>query len=632
MRKLLNLGDKKNRELIDNAPEPIVVLDVEQGRFVDYNEKALQFFKLRAEELDVKNPMELSPLKIRGLDAPSYAQERIDEALIGGNPVFNWIHLDSENQEIPCEIRLVRVPPYEKLLVRGTIIDKRDEKQIEEALQQSQDRLKLAFQATGLGYFDWKPQTGEVIWDEQMHLIFDLPTDSAVNRNEYFASVLHPDDVLRVQGSMSYLLDPKSGELAWQDEYSIILENGVHHIYTYALLLRDKQGLVERMIGTCQNITERKKAEQELYRTQRNLSEITQRFQLSMEAAQIGIWDWDINKDQFLWDDTMFKIYGLTKEKEHETYQSWTDTVHPEDLGQAEKEVLWALEGRKEFRCEFRIVWPDGSVRTIKALGSVQRDQEGDPVRMVGINWDVTQEREAERQRLRARQLELKNRELEQFAYIASHDLQEPLRTVNSFVGLLRNRYGSQLDESAQVYMQLISDGASRMSRLIKGLLEYSRIGAERELSTIDCGNMIGNILNDLTAQITASGAQVLVEPMPVLEGYETELRVLFQNLISNAIKFRKPDCRPVVQIEVENLGRKWRFCIRDNGIGIETAYQEKIFVIFQRLHSVNEFEGTGIGLAHCQKIVDLHGGKIWVESQKGQGSSFYFTIPSRHI
>ena len=166
------------------------------------------------------------------------------------------------------------------------------------------------------------------------------------------------------------------------------------------------------------------------------------------------------------------------------------------------------------------------------------------------------------------------------------------------------------------------------MSKLIKGLLDYSRIGANKELVSVDCDKLVKNVLNDLSAQINETKAEVEVDPLPVLMGYETELYGLFQNLISNAIKFRKKEVKPKIHILAHKREDSWEFGIADNGIGMEPKYQQKIFAIFQRLHLRKEYEGTGIGLAHCQKIVDLHGGKIWVDSQPGAGSTFYFTIP----
>ena len=227
--------------------------------------------------------------------------------------------------------------------------------------------------------------------------------------------------------------------------------------------------------------------------------------------------------------------------------------------------------------------------------------------------------------------LELKqqNKELAQFAYITSHDLQEPLRTINSFVGLVRDGYADKLDEDGAEYLEYISEAAVRMSLMIKSLLEHSRIGHQWVLTSVDCNDMLESIQKDLASSIAEVGAEFDIGKLPQLTGSTTELRMLFQNLISNAIKFRMNDNVPKISISADKEPGFWKFSLRDNGIGIQDEFKEEIFTIFRRLHARDRYEGAGIGLAHCQKIVNLHGGKIWVDSQPGKGSTFYFTIPS---
>lgn len=219
------------------------------------------------------------------------------------------------------------------------------------------------------------------------------------------------------------------------------------------------------------------------------------------------------------------------------------------------------------------------------------------------------------------------NKELAQFAYIASHDLQEPLRTISTYSDLLQTKHKEKLDAQTAKHLDVISRAASRMNNLIKGLLDYSRIGHSNEIIAIDCNKMLSDVLHDMEAAINESGAIVKSGNLPVIKGY-ADLQVVFQNLISNAVKFRKADTRPLIYIDAVKRNGEWLFSVTDNGIGIEKIYFEKIFTIFQKLHSQKEFAGTGIGLAHCKKVIEIHGGKIWVESASGAGCTFYFTIP----
>jgi len=225
------------------------------------------------------------------------------------------------------------------------------------------------------------------------------------------------------------------------------------------------------------------------------------------------------------------------------------------------------------------------------------------------------------------KELERKNKELEQFAYIASHDLQEPLRTTSSFVEIIQKQYRGQLDQRADKYFNYILEASDRMKLLIKNLLDYSRIGSKKELEQVDCNKTLHDVLADLGVAINNAKADIQHKPLPVINGYPTEIKQLFQNLIINAVKFQKKGVAPQIRISVEKIEDNWQFAFEDNGIGIEKEHSEKIFNIFQRLHTRAEYEGSGIGLSHCKKIVELHKGKIWVVSEPGEGSTFHFTI-----
>jgi PAS domain S-box-containing protein len=220
--------------------------------------------------------------------------------------------------------------------------------------------------------------------------------------------------------------------------------------------------------------------------------------------------------------------------------------------------------------------------------------------------------------------------EIEQFTYIASHDLQEPLRTLTSFTQLIQEEYAGKLDEDGNKYIEFISKSAGRMSSLVKGLLDYSLLGKTSVMTMVDCNKIVADVIADMADAIRESNAIINVQELPLINGFSTELRLLFQNLITNSIKFQKKDVRPEINISAESEGSDWVFRIEDNGIGIEEKDIEKIFIIFKRMHNRNEYEGMGIGLAHCKKIVELHNGKIWVESTPGIGSVFIFSIPKR--
>ena len=248
---------------------------------------------------------------------------------------------------------------------------------------------------------------------------------------------------------------------------------------------------------------------------------------------------------------------------------------------------------------------------------------------------DITENKKAEQQlsllntalQARASELAASNDELERFAYVASHDLQEPLRMVSSFLQLLQNKYNHQLDGTAQKYINFAVDGAARMKILILDLLEFSRITTvKKEHTVINLNELVSKTLQLLQAGLDEVQASVTVAKLPEVFGDESQLMQLFQNLISNALKYRS-NLQPVIELGFTEKNDAWEFFVKDNGVGIDAINFDKVFDIFQRLYNQSEYPGTGIGLAICKKIVELHQGKIWVESSKGKGSTFYFTI-----
>lgn len=271
-------------------------------------------------------------------------------------------------------------------------------------------------------------------------------------------------------------------------------------------------------------------------------------------------------------------------------------------------------------------------MRSVEVIKAPVRDANGRIIGVQGLFWDVTDRiRAQEELRKAAEELARSNSDLEQFAYIASHDLQEPLRMIASYLQLIEKRYASQLDDDGREFIGYAVDGAKRMRALITDLLAYSRVGTRgRDLEPVDAGAIVDLAVANLQIAVEEAGAEVQKGELPWVVADPTQLIQLFQNLIGNAIKFRSPERTPVVRIEAgpDPQGPGWwRFAVRDNGIGIDPKFADRIFAIFQRLHTPDQYDGTGIGLAVCKKIVERHGGRIWVESNPGEGSAFLFTL-----
>jgi signal transduction histidine kinase len=246
------------------------------------------------------------------------------------------------------------------------------------------------------------------------------------------------------------------------------------------------------------------------------------------------------------------------------------------------------------------------------------------------LSREIAKRREAEAaSRLFTEELARSNVDLQQFAYVASHDLQEPLRMISSYLQLIERRYKDKLDDDANTFIHYAVDGANRMQALIGGLLEFSRVRTQgKAFATVDIGEVVNNVCRDLQPLIVESGATIRYDRMPIIIGDEAQITRLFQNLLQNGLKFRREGIPPVIEIRAETKAGEMVFSVHDNGIGIEPQYFDRIFTIFQRLHTREEYPGTGIGLSICKRIVERHGGSIWLESTPGAGTSLYFSIP----
>ena len=415
---------------------------------------------------------------------------------------------------------------------------------------------------------------------------------------------LYKGEIERIELEKRYLR--KDGSVVW-----------VHFTMTVE---RDAKGAPLYEIAVYEDITQQ-------LETQLRLRESEARFRQTFELAASGIGH--VRDGRFVRvNRSLCEIFGYAEGELLGRHVK--ELSHPEDrdVSDAPRERIRRGEAESA-RFEKRYLRADGAVIWCEVAVALVRDVYGVPQYEVAIFDEVTDRKKAEA-RLREAHEELKrsNAELEQFAYVASHDLQEPLRMVASYAQLLGRRYEAKLDGDAREFMAYIVDGAARMKQLIEDLLAYSRVGTKgAEFKRVNAEDALKRALFNLRVAIEEAGAVVTNDPLPTLSGDEVQLGQLLQNLMSNALKFRS-DSVPRIHIGVTESAKEYAFEVRDNGIGIEPQYYERIFMVFQRLHNKGEYPGTGIGLAICKKVVERHGGRIWVESRPGAGSSFYFTLP----
>lgn len=413
--------------------------------------------------------------------------------------------------------------------------------------------------------------------------------------------------------------------------------------------VRDETGTILYSRSSWRDITKRKRLERRLYESKADLEKRVQertlqlqtankllqqsqeRLNLALQASGNAWWHWNLETNEHEWSPQSSTMLGYAEGELEPSYSNWEKLVHPEDLPWVVEKLNTYLEdGTLSYAFDYRMLTKSGEWKWIANLGKVvERNEQGQPLRMAGMNHDISERKQAEQQLQQLNiQLLRSNQELGQFAYVASHDLQEPLRKIRNFSDLLAQRYQGELDETSDRYLRYITDGAIRMQELISDLLSYSRIGRTAlNIQSINLEATLQQVKSDLEIAIQDRNAVITAGTLPTVYADPTQMKQLLQNLISNAVKYCQVDV-PTVRIWATQTDETWTISVKDNGIGIDPQFSERIFVIFQRLHNKATYSGTGIGLAICKKIVEYHGGQIWVESQEGRGSTFSFTLP----
>lgn len=426
--------------------------------------------------------------------------------------------------------------------------------------------------------------------------------------------IIHPDDLAAaIERVGEHLADPSVP----YDQVVRYRHKDGHTVYIRCrgMAIHDETGKPTRLLGAHVDITQEKQKEILLSRSQ--------------QVARIGTWAVDLREQTIYWDKMTKQI--------HEVDDDFVPTL---DMGLrfykkgSSRETITKLfneavtEG-KEYDTELQLVTDTGREIWVRAVGQPEFVR-GKCTRVFGIFQDIDLRRRNEDRVLNYSILEAKAKDMEQFAYVASHDLREPLLTIKGYLDVIREDHDQELPTAVKDYMNTITAAADRMDLLIKGLLDYSRLSKIKQLQLVNLEDTITNIVNDLQAILQDIDAEITYTDLPEVMGYPLELKVLLQNLISNAVKYRKVDQPLHIEVTCADLTNGWEIKVEDNGIGIAKSNLKEIFKLFRRLHGSDLYSGSGIGLANCKKIVELHGGDIWAESKLGKGSTFHFTIMTR--
>ena len=370
-----------------------------------------------------------------------------------------------------------------------------------------------------------------------------------------------------------------------------------------------------------------------LYESQKRVAELAQRFMFATSSAKIGVWEWDVVHNVLTWDDQMYALYGTKKENFSGAYDAWQSGLHPDDKKRGDEEINLALEGKKDFNTTFRVLWPNGEVHDIRAFALVERDAEGKPLKMVGVNWDVTKEMEVDKAK-------------SEFVSLASHQLRTPLSTINWYAEMLESGDAGPLTEKQHEFLKEIYVGSQRMVGLVNALLNVSRLELGRltvEPSLTDLPTLSKIIISELKPIIEKNQLTLTEqygESLPQANVDPKLISIVFQNLLTNAVKYTEEKGVIIFSIEMRKAGDSfgdrtvkvdsYAISVKDSGIGIPEHQQSAIFTKLFRADNARERDqdGTGLGLYLVKEIVDLAGGAVWYNSKKGTGTTFYVLLP----
>ena len=500
--------------------------------------------------------------------------------------------------------------------VLAAAIDRADK---EQRLRESETQLDVASKAGSIGLWTWDIKENIVTADEYLVESYGMDPEVVATGApmEDFYEPIHEDDTEQTWEQLERAVE-EIGEL--DVEYRVRDATGdITWIVARGEVEYDDDGEPVRVNGAISDITERKEREQELKRAL-DLLEKTERI------ADVGGWEIDTETQDVFWTDHIFELLDVDADEEPPLDEA-LDMYHEEDQPLVESAVEEALDSGDPFDAEVRIRTNSGEIHWLRLQG-IPETVDDEVVSFRGAVQDITERKERERRLEEViERLEESNERLEQFAHAASHDLQEPLRMVSSYLQLIEKRYADELDADGEEFIGFAVDGADRMRAMIAGLLQYSRVEMQgNPFESVNLDTVFEDVLTDLQQQIEETDAEITVENLPRVEGDAGQLRQVFQNFLSNAIEY-SGDESPRIHVSTERNGTEWTISVRDEGIGIPPEAQERIFAVFQRLHTVDEHRGTGIGLALCERIIERHGGEIAVDSEPGEGATFSVTL-----
>ncbi|UJB68495.1 PAS domain S-box protein [Acaryochloris sp. 'Moss Beach'] len=654
----LKISEASYQDLYENAPDMYVSVDAHTSKILQCNQTLCDVLDLGKNEL-----IDRSIFDVYHPDCHSQVEFAFQTFVATGEVQDAQLQLqrkDGSKLDVSLNVRAVRDEAGNVLYSRSSWRDITDRKRLEaqlqqvnteleqrvqkrtkelritnQSLRQSQEQLEFALEASGDGWWDWRILSGDMYWSPLFYQMLGFEDGEMPASYETWERLVHPEDLPWVidllkahlqDRSVPYVFDyrvlAKSGQWKWIAAMGKVVE-------------WDAQGQPLRMAGMHHDISERKQAEAERLQAENIRKELTLLEQI-LDDVLAGYWDWDIPRHHEYLSPGFKRMLGYQDHELPNTPESRQSLIFSEDL----PVMLECLDnhfqsrGETPFYHEGRYRHKDGSTVWIISSGQViEWNAVGQPLRMIGCHVDLSDRILAEEQsRQYAAQLEASNRELEAFAYSVSHDLRAPLRAIDGFSRALLEDYEDLFNDEANDYFDRIRNNVTRMSQLIDGLLDLSRVSRSQiHYTSVNLSTLAQEVIDQLQAAEPERQVNVQIMPDEAISADATLMRVILTNLLQNAWKFTHHHATAHIEFGLGNHKGELTYFVRDDGAGFDMTYAQKLFGVFQRLHSTHEFPGTGIGLASVQRAVHRHGGTVWAEAAPEQGATFYFTVPSSH-